>query len=198
MREFLHLVPKLVAGQSSYLGCPLQAAWAKVAEAVRMKTLVAIYSRSGTTLSVGKRIADALGADLEVIEDRVNRRGILGFLRSGYEALAKRGPPIAEPKHDPGDYDLVVVGTPIWAGRMSSPARAYLHRFRGKLPRAAFFATSAGGGHEKALSEMGELAGVEPLATLEITRRQIDVGSADGPIADFVAEITALQHHKGS
>ncbi|KUK27085.1 MAG: hypothetical protein XD60_0760 [Acetothermia bacterium 64_32] len=155
-----------------------------------MKTLVAIYSRSGTTLSVGKRIADALGADLEVIEDRVNRRGILGFLRSGYEALAKRVPPIAEPKHDPGDYDLVVVGTPIWAGRMSSPVRAYLHRFRGKLPRAAFFATSAGGGHTKALAEMAEVAGVEPLSTLELTADQLESEEATRAVGEFTAELS--------
>ncbi|KUK03189.1 MAG: hypothetical protein XD45_0757 [Thermotoga sp. 50_64] len=54
-----------------------------------MKTLVVVYSRTGNALSGAKKIADELQADLEVIEGKTNRRGILGFLRSGYEALKK-------------------------------------------------------------------------------------------------------------
>ncbi|MBC7098879.1 NAD(P)H-dependent oxidoreductase [Candidatus Bipolaricaulota bacterium] len=155
-----------------------------------MKTLVVVYSRTGTTLSLAKGIADALAADLEVIEDRVNRRGLLGFLRSGYEALRKKLPPIADPKHDPEDYDLVVVGTPIWAGRMSSPVRAYLHRFRGKLRKAAFFATSAGGGHQNALAEMAQVADVEPIPTLELAADQLKRGNAAEAVDEFIARLS--------
>ncbi|RKY53370.1 MAG: flavodoxin [Candidatus Neomarinimicrobiota bacterium] len=141
-----------------------------------MKTLVVVYSKTGNTLSVAKRIAGKLEADLEVIEDKADRRGILGFLRSGYEALSKKVPPIAEPKHDPGDYELVIIGTPIWAGRMSSPVRAYLLSFHGSFRQVAFFATSAGGGHGKALAEMAEFTAAKPLATVEITSGHVRRG----------------------
>jgi len=133
-----------------------------------MKALVVVCSRTGNTLSIAKRIARELQADLEIIKDKTNRKGILGFLCSGYEALRKKIPSIEEPKHNPGDYDLVIIGTPIWAGRMSSPVRAYLLRFRGCFGQVAFLATSMGGGHEKALTEMAEILETKPLATVEI------------------------------
>lgn len=158
-----------------------------------MKALVVVYSWTGRTLSLARQIAEELGADLEAIHDRTGRRGLLGFLRSGYEALSGKIPPIAEPKHDPGEYDLVVIGTPIWAGRMSSPVRAYLHRFRGKLRRAAFFATSGGGGHKKALAEMARVADVEPISTLELTADQLESGRATEAIGEFIARLREAQ-----
>lgn len=158
-----------------------------------MKVLVVGYSRSGTTLSVAERIAELLGADLELIRERTSRRGILGLLRSGYEALTRKTPPIEEPEHDPSAYDLVVVGTPIWAGRMSSPVRAYLTRMRGSLKRVAFFCTSGGGGHKKALSEMARVAGAKPIATLELTSDQIKRNEYSNALRDFV---TALKRAK--
>ncbi|OYD14534.1 hypothetical protein CH330_08280 [candidate division WOR-3 bacterium JGI_Cruoil_03_51_56] len=151
-----------------------------------MKTLVVLYSRTGNTLSVAKRIAGEIEADLEVIEDKVDRKGILGFLLSGYEALRKKVPPIAEPKYTPGDYNLVIIGTPIWAGRMSSPVRAYLLRFHGRFGQMAFFATSAGGGHGKALAEMAEFTAAKPLATVEITSDHVRRGKEVEAIKSFL------------
>jgi len=154
-----------------------------------MKTLVVIYSRTGNTLSVAKRIANELDADLEVIEDKTKRKGILGFLRSGYESVRKKVPAIVEPKHNPKDFDLVIIGTPIWAGGMSSPVRAYLLRFRGQFRHVAFFATSAGGGHDKALGEMAELAAAKPLAKVDISLNQLRSGNRVEPLKIFIEAI---------
>jgi len=134
---------------------------------------VVVYSRTGNTLSVAKWIASELKSDLEVIEDKTDRKGLLGFLYSGYEAMRKKVPPIAGPKHNPNNYELVIIGTPIWAGRMSSPIRAYLLRFRGCFRQVAFFTTSLGGGHRKALAEMAEVAAAESLAAVEFTSGKI-------------------------
>ncbi|HCO98308.1 MAG TPA: hypothetical protein DIT29_06260 [Pseudothermotoga sp.] len=98
---------------------------------------------------------------------------------------SKKIPPIAEPKCDPGDYELVIIGTPIWAGRMSSPVRAYLLRFHGCFGKVAFFATSALGGHEKVFDEMAEIAG-KPLAILEITMKQIKNGKVAEGLKGFL------------
>jgi len=154
-----------------------------------MKILVVVYSRTETTLSVAEKIASELQADIEVIEDKTDRKGILSVLRSGYEALRKEIPPIAEPKYNPSDYELIIIGTPIWAGRMSSPVRAYLSRFRGHFQQVAFFATSAGGGHGKALAEMGELAAAKPLATVEITSKQIKRGKEVEALEAFLETV---------
>jgi len=156
-----------------------------------MKILVVVYSRTGNTLSVARRIAEYLEANLEVIDDKTNRKGVLGFLRSGYEALMKRIPAIAEPKQDPGNYDLVIIGTPIWAGRMSSPIRAYLTRFKGRFKQVALFATSGTGGHVKAFEEMAEISGAKLVATIELTMEQLKRGGYWDSIKSFIEKVSS-------
>jgi len=159
-----------------------------------MKILVAVYSVTGNTLSVAKKIAKELGADLEIIEDNVNRGGIFGFLRSGYEAATKKTLPISESKHNPSDYEITIIGTPIWAGRMSSPVRSYLMRFQECFRQVAFFATSLGGGHEKAFLEMAELIGVKPLAIAEVTSGEIKKGKSAEALKAFLEAIKSQKH----
>lgn len=78
-----------------------------------MKTLVAYYSRTGTTRRVGEAISELLKCDIENIVDKKSRAGVLGYLAAGRDATMKRLTEIESPKFDPATYDLVVVGTPI-------------------------------------------------------------------------------------
>jgi len=155
-----------------------------------LKGLVVVYSRTGRTLAVGEKIAARLGADIERIAEPRERRGIFGFVRSGYEALREKKPPIVEPKRDPSRYDIVIVGTPIWAGRMASPMRTYLSRFAGGFHRAAFFATSSSGRNDAALRGMARVAGVEPIAVMELAPRDLKE-DVENRIERFIAEVEA-------
>ena len=109
-------------------------------------TLVVYYSLTGNTRPIAEAIAAALDADLEVIEDTFNRDAGLGRPRSAIEGLLGLRSRITPPKHDLSEYDLVVVGTPVWAARLSSPVRAYLSQQRASLERVAFFCTQGGFG----------------------------------------------------
>ena len=50
------------------------------------KTLVAYYSRTGTTKKVGEAIAKALKADIDEIIDLKKRSGAIGWVVSGKDA----------------------------------------------------------------------------------------------------------------
>jgi flavodoxin len=117
------------------------------------RILVVCYSRGGTTLRVAAQLAEALGADLERIGEPGSRAGLLGFARSAFEALA-RGVPTIETRRDPREYDLVVLGTPVWAHTMAAPVRTYILSHPGQLRRAAFFAVMRGHGGEQTLREL--------------------------------------------
>lgn len=136
------------------------------------ETLVVYYSRSGTTKRVAGYLAEALGADLELIEEPRSRAGVGGYLRSAFEAVGKRLPSI-QTRRDPRDYGLVVVGTPVWFGTMSSPVRAYLVAHAKQLPRAAFFAVMGGRGGDDAVREMQRATGAVSAPTCVL--RQDDV-----------------------
>lgn len=91
-----------------------------------MRVLVAFYSRTGNTRRVAEAIAERLKADMEEIRDVGSRSGVPGFFRSGYEALAGKLPEIQQVYRRPDEYDLVLIGSPVWVGRPSSPIRSYL------------------------------------------------------------------------
>lgn len=138
------------------------------------RALVVYYSRTGYTRRIAEEIARALACDICPIEEEKARHGLLGYLRSAYEAMTRKQPMIAELARDPRQYELVVVGTPIWGWGLSSPVRAFAARYRDRLGRVAFFCTMGGSGAEKAFGELQQAVGRVPVATLGLTDGEID------------------------
>jgi flavodoxin len=155
----------------------------------RNKILVVFYSRSGTTRKVASVLSRMLGADVEEIVDRSARGGPFGYVRSLVEAVRARPSHIAPPKHDASAYDLVVIGSPVWAGTVSSPVRAYLYANLEGLKRVAFFCCFAQRGGESALREMNALCAAAPLAECCVTAREAQHGDASRVLSDFVERI---------
>jgi len=150
------------------------------------KALVVYYSRSGTTRALADLITAALDADVEELRDVHGRHGARGWLRSIFEATLARPAAIQPQRWDPSRYDLVVVGTPVWNARVSSPVRAWLRDNAGRLPQVAFFATMGGRGGEAAVAQMTELAGKLPCAMLVATADRVLGGHAIQQVAAFV------------
>jgi flavodoxin len=151
------------------------------------RTLVVYFSRTRTTENLAEQIGRALGADVEAIDDRADRSGLLGWLRSGYEGARHRLAKIGPARHDPASYDVVVIGTPIWSKSVSSPVRAYLRRHRAAFRDVAFFCTYGGSGAPQTFAQMSDECGLRPVATLAI--RHADAASAAGGVERFVLEI---------
>ena len=82
-----------------------------------------------------------LGADVEELKDRKNRRGIVGWMTSGRDAWRKRAADLEPPIHDPSVYDLVVLGGPVWAFTICSPTRTYAFAQRDNFKQVAFMCT---------------------------------------------------------
>jgi flavodoxin len=137
-----------------------------------MKILVVYYSRTGITKIVAEKLAAVLGADQEEIIDQSDRCGVIGYLRCGREAMKKILATIEEPRTDPAEYDLVIIGTPVWAGTMASPVRTYLTAQADKLKRVAFFVTQSGAGGNKTLDDMAELVRRKPVASLVVLSKE--------------------------
>ena len=110
---------------------------------MNMKALVTFYSRDGHTKRAAEIIAKALNADIDEIKDKKPRKGIIGFLRAGYDATRGKTTEINFSKN-PADYDIVIIGSPVWNGRVTPAVRTYLLKNRDGIKKAAFFATCAG------------------------------------------------------
>jgi flavodoxin len=154
--------------------------------------LVVSYSRTGTTSQIGRELAGQLEAEFERIEEIENRAGVLGFLFSALESLAKGLPAIRTVKQ-PNQYDLVVLGTPVWAGSMASPVRSYLMAHRAQLPRMAFFATMRGAGDDDALREMRFMCHAEAAPSCSFTEDEVKNLRYAHRLMDFARTLKHLE-----
>ncbi|NML18204.1 flavodoxin family protein [Azohydromonas caseinilytica] len=155
------------------------------------RILVAYYTRTGCTGRVATRLAEALDAQLLQIEETRSRLGPLGYMRCCYEAVRRRVPSIEPVGIDPGRFELLVIGTPIWCWHLSSPVRAFARREGRAARRVAFFCTMGGAGYTGAFDELRTLLGQEPVATLALTDAEIDNAAGTARIERFVQ---ALRH----
>lgn len=137
------------------------------------RILVVYYSRSGHTAFVAEQIARRCRADLVCIHDPTDRRGAVGYLRSALEALLDTRPLIELDLCRPQDYDLVMVGTPVWFWNMSSPVRSFLHRYGRRCAQIALFCTYGGSGQERVMDSMERLCKQPAVARLALTERQV-------------------------
>ena len=98
------------------------------------------YSRTGNTKSTILQIAQALDAEVVEIRDGVERSGVRGWLRCGMDAMSRTVPPVSpfETEKALSQYRLVILGTPVWAGRCSGVMRSFLKKYGKKLPTAAY------------------------------------------------------------
>jgi len=155
-----------------------------------VKTLVVYYSRKGHTAELAGQIAKELGAETEVISDKKDRGGLFGWLGAGKDSTRDIPADIEAPKCGPAGYGLVVVGTPIWAGKISTPARAYLRKYAGKFPELAFF-ISCSGDNEGMFEYMTSLAGKAPKATLFVPNGEQKKGAHGAKVQEFVGKLKA-------
>ena len=93
-----------------------------------MKSLIVYYTRTGNSRYVAETIASQLGADIEEVIDLKKRSGILGWLSGGKDAKQGKETEIAPTQKNPADYDLIVIGTPIWAGKPTPAINTYLKK----------------------------------------------------------------------
>jgi len=155
------------------------------------RTLVVYYSRTGRTRRIAREIAEALGADVERIEEPGDRSGFFGYWRSGREAYRKLSPVIEPAVRDPSRYALVVFGTPVWAGHVSSPVRAYIGAHAGQFRSMALFCTHGGSSAAKVFDEISGLVGLEPVATLSVKEREIELDAYADRLRAFVESVAA-------
>ena len=111
-----------------------------------MKSLVIYYTRTGNTKFAAETIAAEIGADVEEVVDLKNRQGRLAFLPSGRDAMQGKETEIAETKRTPTNYDLVIVGQPVWAGSPTPAIRTYLKKNDMSGKKVALFFSDSGSG----------------------------------------------------
>ena len=154
-----------------------------------MKTLLVYYSRTGNTRMIANTISENIECDVEEIVEKDKRKGIIGYIKSGYQASRGKVDHIEDSKYELSDYDVLIIGTPVWAGKMAVPVRTYLNKNMNKIPILACFCTCGGSGIEKTIEDMGNYVNTTPLASFGVKSSDIKDGTYKNMIEKFVSDI---------
>eukprot|EP01037_Dinobryon_pediforme_P020504 gene20504-21146_t len=155
------------------------------------RVLVVYFSRTGNTHRIAEALAGKLNAEIDEVTETRDRSALGGYVGAIIDVLFKRPADILPARHDPANFDLVVIGTPVWASSVSMPIRAYLAAFKDRLPAIGFFLTLGGSGAKSTFAQMQALAGKPPLATCALTERDVKAGTFDARLSDFARALQA-------
>jgi len=127
--------------------------------------------------------------DTEELFDTTNRLGFFGWLRSGRDAMRKKMTVIKEIIRKPGDYDLVVLGTPDWGGMPSPAIRTYITQNLNALKSVAFFCTHGGSNADRVFAELENICDRKAVALLNVKTKDVNKGFFADKIKQFVEKI---------
>ena len=122
------------------------------------KILIVYYSLTGNTQFIAEALRDSIDADileLKPIKELNPDKGTR-FMWGGFQSTMKKTPELMDFDINPLEYDLVILGTPVWAWNISPPMRSFLSKFDLTGKNVALWMCHAGDGI-KAMSRFKEI-----------------------------------------
>ena len=133
-----------------------------------MKTAIVYYSMHGNVRYVSEKVAKELGADLiELVPVKAYPdKGAMQFIWGGSAVTFKKKPELEPYTFNTSDYDLVIIGTPVWASNFTPPLRTFFENNDLTGKKIAVIATSAGGDSSKCLEAVKIASKADSLAAV--------------------------------
>lgn len=127
--------------------------------AAQRRVLTLYFTWSGSSEAVAREVHRILGGDIERIEalDSYPRQYEETTVRAKAERLAKARPAVKPLVHNPADYDVIVIGHPIWGGQMPMPVYTCLEKLRLENKVLLHFDTHGGSGLGNSQRELTRL-----------------------------------------
>jgi multimeric flavodoxin WrbA len=95
---------------------------------------------------------------------------------------------IKELRNDLNSFDVLIIGTPVWASDMCIPIKLFIEKYKDQFPEVAFFCT-CNGSNGSTFENMGKICGKSPIATMELTGGDFAENVNDQKIEQFVIDI---------
>lgn len=110
------------------------------------KSLVIYYSLEGNTRLIAKAVAETLQAKLLELQPvkSIPNKGLFKFFWGGKQVMMKERPELQPFTINPAEYELIVLGTPVWASSYVPAFRTLLAQSPLKGKQIALFCCYAG------------------------------------------------------
>jgi flavodoxin len=131
-------------------------------------------------------------ADLYEIKtaDAKKRVGLSKYIWGGGQVLMRKKPALLSPAFDPAPYDLVVLGTPVWAGSPAPAMVSFLDKTALGGKKTALFCCHAGG-KGRALEKFRALVpGAAIAGELDLCKPAANPEGLAGKLRDWLQSLT--------
>ena len=120
-----------------------------------MKKIVVFYSFDGNTRLIAENIAKTVDADiLELrLKEEIRSKGFIKYFWGAWAAIKKRTPELFPIEKDLQNYDLLLIGTPMWVGTYAPALNTFFSTLSVSNKKIALFCCH-GGGRGKIFEEM--------------------------------------------
>lgn len=159
-----------------------------------MKKAVVFYSLSGNTQAAAKEITEGIGADLIELKlvkpfpTEKSKQLALG----GMQAMFGMKPAIQELSKNIKEYDVLILGTPIWAGTIAAPVHSFLNKYQVLDKIVAVFTFSGGGDNKRCIAKLSKrLPRLKVEVALANRDSDLAIHNAD-KIHHFIKEVERL------
>ncbi|HHW89476.1 MAG TPA: hypothetical protein GX745_01045 [Clostridiales bacterium] len=131
-----------------------------------MKGLIVYYSFMGANEKLANELKNRSGFEVLEIRELKKRRAFSIFI----DLLFNRQSNIQSIDIDLKQYDLVILVSPIWARKISSPMKAFVTREKDNISKYAFISLCDGNEKQmrKIFDELTERVGREPVAVEQL------------------------------
>ena len=94
-----------------------------------MNSLTIFYSLGGNTRLIARTIAQTIQGDMLELRPlkKYASKGFLKFFAGGKDVILKKTPPLETYHFKPNQYQLLILGTPVWAGSYTPPFKTFFH-----------------------------------------------------------------------
>ena len=111
-----------------------------------LKKLVIFYSLDGNTEYIARTIAKSTNADLLQLKPKKEkkRKGFLKYFLGGMQVALKLKPKLLPLEKNISDYDLIFIGTPVWASSYTPILNSFFYNYKINNKKVALFCCFAG------------------------------------------------------
>ena len=122
------------------------------------KILIVYYSLTGNTQFIAEALRDSIEADILELKPikELNPESGTKFMWGGFQSTMKKKPELMDFNINPLEYDLIILGTPVWAWNISPPMRPFLSKSDLSSKKVALWMSHAGDG-VKAMGRFKEI-----------------------------------------
>ena len=112
-----------------------------------MKAVIIYYSLDGNVKLLSETIATQIGADIIPLKlkKEIKNDSFMKYFWGGKQVVMKEIPELEPIDLNLADYDLIILGTPVWAASYTPALRSFLEKFDLSGKKVALFCSHEGG-----------------------------------------------------